>query len=153
MQHKTISGLLTSLIWFYGFYAFFILLEIFYFLSLLYYRDENELIFSMAHVGFFMTEMIICLVYTALWVHWKDKTEITETLLYIVAISLLLRLGLIYYLYIFTNPNAEIQIPYLYKQAYSNSGGARIFFPLFQVILHGFLAGTMMQRFFKKGKM
>ena len=135
MKNKTINNLLSGIILSYGFYAFFILLEIFYFLALLHCRDHEGLIFSMVHVGYFIVEMIICLVLTYVFIRLKDKKEIDNTYLTTAILATLSRAIIIYYLYFFTNPNAEVQVPYIYKIAYLISKPVRNLFTFSQVIL------------------
>ncbi|MEO0526816.1 MAG: hypothetical protein AAFZ89_06295 [Bacteroidota bacterium] len=127
--------------WAYGLYAFFVLTEIFYFLSLLHYREnEGTLIFSMVHVGYFMIEMIICIVLTFVYVLLMKNPDRFKSGYITLLAATIFRCFIVYYFYIYSDEEGAATL-YIYKIANAMSETMRTIFPYTQIIL-GILASV-----------
>jgi len=120
------NNVLKILIYSYGIYALFLLLECIDFLSLLHNAEPGfHATYNIVHVAFFMVELIVyaSLTLGMMLLHNFSGKNPLRIMLWILAITTL-RLVMIYYLYWQTEPKVHF-VPYIYKKSNDYSGIVR----------------------------
>lgn len=121
--------------WIYGIYSLFLLVECLDFLALLHTAEPGyHAAYTVVNVAFFIVELIVCASLTLglLMLQISKEKSVVNVVLSILLITVI-RLGLIYYLYLQTDANSNFT-PYIYKQANGLSGLMRIVFLPLQII-------------------
>lgn len=136
----------------YGIYAVFLLLECIDFLSLLHTSEPGfHATYTIVHVAFFILELIVCSVLTlGLLLMLINPTKKTSTVIAVMLILTVVRIGLVYYLYWYSEPKVHF-VPYIYKKANDLSGIVRTILLPTQII-SGFVCAWIWIKLRKKAK-
>lgn len=133
--NPTIKRILLFCMAAYGFYSFYLLIEIFDFLAMLHTKEpDSSPTYNIVHVVYFNVEMIICAIIAILYLIFERTNISCKVLLNVCIVIILFRIIIIYYLYLSTGPEYR-RVPYIYKRANEFSNRFRSFFLMAQLIL------------------
>lgn len=114
---QTLHRWLYANVAFYGIYGLFLLIEVLDFLEMLHAKPPGfSPTYDVVHVTFYMVEMTVCMLMAVIFAQLKMSTIRGGALIFIGILTLIFRGALVYYLYLWTDPEYH-WVPFIYKKA------------------------------------